>query len=167
MAGRNPGNEVYAISHDYGTTYSSKTFRAKNENKRSGSYERFTAKDKTVTHEPFVDRSGREGYKDEQITTTSYKSGDKNGYTEYTLEKKVKHVNYDKSSSNGKRSYPTCDSYNKVKWYANCDVDKSSSNNDSNAERSYPECDSNYKKVKWSYPKCDNNYKRVKWSYPE
>ncbi|KAK1399834.1 hypothetical protein POM88_009697 [Heracleum sosnowskyi] len=127
MAGNYPGYEVCSIYGDYETTYSSKTFRAKHENKQNGSYERFTAKDKKVSHEPFVDKSsGCEGYKDEHTKTSTYKTGDKNGYTEYHREVKVKvkHVDYGKCNNNNKakRSY----------------YDSSSKKN-------------NYKRVKWSY----------------
>ncbi|XP_074365273.1 uncharacterized protein LOC141706407 [Apium graveolens] len=97
---------------DYNNTYSGsraksggnqvsvhqKTYRLKNEDKQSGSYDRFTAKEKTVSGEPFVDRYGNRGYQNERTTTSTYRTGNKRGYTEYSREEKVKHVDYDKSS---------------------------------------------------------------------
>ncbi|KAL8149497.1 hypothetical protein AgCh_006489 [Apium graveolens] len=59
-------------------------------------------KDKAVCGEPFVDRSGNRGYKDEHTKSATYKIGDKRGYTEYHSEERVKHVEFDKSSSNNK-----------------------------------------------------------------
>ncbi|WOH01191.1 hypothetical protein DCAR_0520572 [Daucus carota subsp. sativus] len=138
MAGNYPHYEIGLIYTGPRPTYSSETVRVKNENKESGSYERFTAKKKTVTCEPFVDRYGREGYKDERSESTIYKFGDKDGYTEVTTEKKVKHVDYNKS---------------------NC----SNNYNNNKAKRSYANCDKYY-----SYDKSSrNDYKRVKWDYPE
>ncbi|KAL6518188.1 hypothetical protein OROMI_033889 [Orobanche minor] len=90
------------------------TYRVKNEDKQSGSYERFTAKDKTVSREPFVDRSGNRGYKDEHTTSSTYKVGDKSGYTEYYREERVKHVDYGKSSnSNNNKAVGSYQKYNK------------------------------------------------------
>lgn len=103
-------DDSYALG-DYNTTHSGskatsnrvsvqqQTCRLKNEDKQSGSYERFTTKDKTVSGEPFVDRHGNRGYKDERTTTSTYKTGDRSGYTEYSREEKVKHVDYNKSSN--------------------------------------------------------------------
>ncbi|XP_074368654.1 uncharacterized protein LOC141708777 [Apium graveolens] len=111
----------------YGTSYSKsmtlsggsqvnvhqQTYRAKNEDKQSGSYERFTAKDKAVSGEPFVDRSGNRGYKDEHTKSATYKVGDKSGYTEYYREERVKHVEFDKSSSSNKKAVGYYPKYNR------------------------------------------------------
>ncbi|KAL6494306.1 hypothetical protein OROGR_031106 [Orobanche gracilis] len=121
-----PNNDSYAVGN-YGTAYSKsmtrsggdqvrvhqQTCRVKNEDKRTGSYERFTAKDKTVSREPFVDRSGNRGYKDEHTTSTTYKVGDKRGYTEYYREDKVKPVDYGKSSNSNKKIVGYYPKYNK------------------------------------------------------
>ncbi|KAL6552576.1 hypothetical protein OROHE_007940 [Orobanche hederae] len=120
-------DDSYAVGN-YGTTCSKsitksggnqvsvrqQTYRVKNEDKQSGSYERFTAKDKTVSGEPFVDRSGNRGYKDEHTTSATYKVGDKRGYTEYYREERVKHVDYGKSSNSNKK---VVGCYSKYKKY--------------------------------------------------
>lgn len=90
-----------------------KTYRAKNEDKRSGSYERFTAKEKAVCAQPFVDRSGNRGYKNEHTKSTTYKVGDKNGYTEYYREERVKHVDLNKSGSSNNKAVGYYSKYNK------------------------------------------------------
>ncbi|KAL8149494.1 uncharacterized protein LOC141706404 [Apium graveolens] len=118
--------EEYALG-DYGTGYSKsmaknsvnqvnvhqQTYRAKNEDKQSGSYERFTGKDKAVCGEPFVDRSGNRGYKNEHTTSATYKVGDKSGYTEYYHEDRVKHVAFDKSSNSNNKGVGYYSKYNK------------------------------------------------------
>ncbi|KAK1399831.1 hypothetical protein POM88_009694 [Heracleum sosnowskyi] len=112
---------------DYNTSYSGpkstsggnrvsvhqQTYRLKNEDKQSGSYDRFTAKDKTVKGEPFVDRYGNRGYKNERTTSSTYKTGDKRGYTEYSREEKVKHVDYSKSSYRNNKSVKSYSKYSK------------------------------------------------------
>ncbi|KAL6518189.1 hypothetical protein OROMI_033890 [Orobanche minor] len=121
-------DDSYAVGN-YGTTCSKsitktggnqvsvrqQTYRVKNEDKQSGSYERFTAKDKTVSGEPFVDRSGNRGYKDEHTTSSTYKVGDKRGYTEYYREDRVKRVDYGKSSNSNNNKAVGC--YSKYKKY--------------------------------------------------
>ncbi|KAK1399830.1 hypothetical protein POM88_009693 [Heracleum sosnowskyi] len=119
--------EKHSALGDYGTSYSKsttqsggsqvdvyqKTYRARNEDKQSGSYERFTAKDKAVCGEPFVDRSGKQGYKEEHTKSATYKVGDKSGYTEYHREEKVKHVEFDKSSGSKNKAIGYYPKYNK------------------------------------------------------
>ena len=121
------GKPHYALGA-YGTSYAKpmtqsggkgvnvyqQTYRAKNEDKQTGSYKRFTAKDKTVAGEPFVDRSGNRGCKDEHTKSATYKVGDKRGYTEYYREERVKHVNFDKSSKSNNK---TVGSYRKYQKY--------------------------------------------------
>ncbi|WOH01192.1 hypothetical protein DCAR_0520573 [Daucus carota subsp. sativus] len=123
-SGEYSDDDSYALG-DYGTTYSGSkagsqvsvhqdTYRVRNEHKQSGSYERFTAKDKTVRGEPFVDRYGNRGYKNEHTTTSNYKVGDKRGYTEYQREDKVKHVDFNKSSySNNNKAVRSYSKYRK------------------------------------------------------
>lgn len=118
--------EEYALG-DYGTNQSKpmvlsggsqvnvyqQTYRAKNEDKQSGSYERFTAKDKAVCAEPFVDRSGNRGYKNEYTSSATYKVGDKSGYTEYYHEDRVKHVEFDKTSNSNNKGVGYYSKYKK------------------------------------------------------
>ena len=70
-------------------------------------------KDKMVAGEPFVDRSGNRGYKDEHTTSATYKVGDKSGYTEYYREDRVKHVDFDKSSSGNNKAVASYPKYKK------------------------------------------------------
>lgn len=84
------------------------TSRAKYEDKVTGSYERYTAKETVSSGQQFVERStGRVGFKDEQQRSSTVKIGDKSGYTEYHSEQKVKRVNFENSgnTSRGNNKY--------------------------------------------------------------
>ncbi|XP_017251877.1 uncharacterized protein LOC108222467 [Daucus carota subsp. sativus] len=120
------GEQHHALGN-YGTSYSKsltqsggkgvnvyqQTYRAKNEDKQTGSYKRFTAKDKAVAGEPFVDRCGNRGHKDEHTTSATYKVGDKRGYTEYYREERVKHVDFDKRSRSNNKAVGSYRKYQK------------------------------------------------------
>ncbi|CAL5375169.1 unnamed protein product [Camellia sinensis] len=82
------------------TTVQQMTSRAKHEDKTTGSYERFTAKQSMSSEHQVVERSGRVGIKDVQQKSATLRIGDKSGYTEYYSEQKVQRVNYDKNSYN-------------------------------------------------------------------
>ncbi|KAK6273012.1 hypothetical protein POUND7_010095 [Theobroma cacao] len=71
--------------------------------KQTGSYTRATNKEVVSTGETFKERStGRVGYKDEYKTTSTYKVGDKSGYTEYQVEERFRNVKYSGNSSSNK-----------------------------------------------------------------
>lgn len=78
-----------------------RTYWEKNVDKQTGSYTKFTGKDKVVSGERFVEKStSRVGYKDEYEKSSTVKIGDNDGYTEYYCEEKVSRVVYGKNSKN-------------------------------------------------------------------
>lgn len=74
------------------------TYWEKNVDKETGSYSKFTGKDKAISGEKFVEKSGRVRYKDEYKKSATFKYGDDDGYTEYYREEKVKRVIYEKKN---------------------------------------------------------------------
>ena len=125
MADNSNGNQyaysgfVEVVPKDYGgkqtTTYSYQskqgeqssfnqtTSKISNVDKQTGSYARATNKEAISTGETFKERStGRVGYKDEYKTTSTYRLGDKGGYTEYQVEERLRNVNYGGSGSSNK-----------------------------------------------------------------
>ncbi|XVE71784.1 hypothetical protein DITRI_Ditri10aG0179500 [Diplodiscus trichospermus] len=77
--------------------------------KQTESYARATNKEAISTEETFKERStGGVGLKDEYKTTSTYRYGDKSGYTEYQVQKRFRKVNYGgsvSSSSKDKNKY--------------------------------------------------------------
>ncbi|KAF7147317.1 hypothetical protein RHSIM_Rhsim03G0263400 [Rhododendron simsii] len=71
------------------------TSKINREDKLSGSYERYTAKEKASRGEPLVEKgTGRVGVKDELQKSTTVKFGNKNGYREYHIEERLRDVNF-------------------------------------------------------------------------
>ena len=89
------------------SSFQQKTSKTSYVDKQKGKYTRTTNKKVVSTGETFKERStGRVGYKDEYKTTSTYRVGDKRGYTEHQVEEKIRRVDYGGSSSNkkGKKS---------------------------------------------------------------
>ncbi|XWS52174.1 hypothetical protein CRYUN_Cryun11dG0044300 [Craigia yunnanensis] len=85
------------------SSFHQKTSKTSYVDKQTGKYTRTTNKKVVSTGETFKERStGRVGYKDEYKTTSTYRVGDKCGYTEHQLEEKIRRVNYGGSSGNKK-----------------------------------------------------------------
>ncbi|KAI8016295.1 hypothetical protein LOK49_LG05G02126 [Camellia lanceoleosa] len=76
------------------------TSRVKHEDKKSGSYERYTTKEKASKGDLHVEKgTGQVGVKDEFKKSSTTRVGDKTGYTEYHTEHWVRDVNYGKITS--------------------------------------------------------------------
>ncbi|XVE80020.1 hypothetical protein DITRI_Ditri14bG0105300 [Diplodiscus trichospermus] len=126
MADNSDGNQyaycgvIEVVPKDYGgkqtTTYHSKqgenssfnqtTSKTSYVDKQTGSYARATNKEVYSSGETFKERStGRVGYKDEYKTTSTYRVGDKSGYTEYQVEERFRNVNYGGSGSSKRGNY--------------------------------------------------------------
>ncbi|KAH7855996.1 hypothetical protein Vadar_031475 [Vaccinium darrowii] len=81
--------------------------KAKYEDKQTGSYERYTTKEKASSGERHVERGSRQvGVRDEYKKSSSVKVGDKSGYTEYQVEERVRRVDFGRGSiTNGPNNY--------------------------------------------------------------
>lgn len=66
-----------------------------NEDKVNGNYKRYIVKEKASSGEKHVEKgSGRVGVKDECTRSSKVKIGNKNGYTEYYKEERVRDVDF-------------------------------------------------------------------------
>ncbi|OMO91507.1 hypothetical protein CCACVL1_07096 [Corchorus capsularis] len=84
------------------SSYSQTSTVVKNYDKQTGSYARATNTQAFSTGDTFKERStGRVGY-NEFKTTSTYKVGDKSGYTEYQVSERVRNVTYGGSSYSNK-----------------------------------------------------------------
>lgn len=81
--------------------------RARYEDKQTGSYERYTTKEKASSSERHVERGTRQvGVRDEVKKSSTVKVGDKSGYTEYQVEERIRHVDFGRGSiTNGPNNY--------------------------------------------------------------
>ncbi|KAL7246542.1 hypothetical protein ACSBR2_001603 [Camellia fascicularis] len=76
------------------------TSRVKHEDKKSGSYERYTTREKASKGDLHVEKgTGQVGVKDEFKKSSTIRVGDKTGYTEYHTEHRVRDVHHGKSTS--------------------------------------------------------------------
>lgn len=110
------------------------TSKINREDKQSGSYERYTAKEKASRGEPHVEKgTGRVGVKDEFQKSTTVKFGNKNGYREYHIEERLRDVNFGKSNNGeqGPNKYTTPDE---------SDSDSDESDSDNNEEQGPNKC---------------------------
>ncbi|KAL7263509.1 hypothetical protein ACSBR1_001628 [Camellia fascicularis] len=72
----------------------------KHEDKKSGSYKRYTTKEKASKGDLHVEKgTGQVGVKDEFKRSSTIRVGNKTGYTEYYTEHRVRDVNYGKSTA--------------------------------------------------------------------
>ncbi|XP_059637323.1 uncharacterized protein LOC132279383 isoform X2 [Cornus florida] len=77
-----------------------RTSRMIRQEKESGSYERYTMKEKVSLEEPHRERGkGQVGVRDEYTRRETTKIGNKSGYTEYHKEERFRDVSYGKNSS--------------------------------------------------------------------
>lgn len=66
---------------------------------QTGSYRRATLKESLSTGDVFKERStGRVGYKDEMRRTSTFRAGDKGGYSEYQREERFRKADYSGSN---------------------------------------------------------------------
>ncbi|KAM7508405.1 hypothetical protein LguiA_018858 [Lonicera macranthoides] len=80
-----------------------RTWKISNEDKESGNYERYTAKEKASSGERYVEKgSERVGVKDECTRSSKVKIGNKNGYTEIYKEERFRNVDFSKNNNNNK-----------------------------------------------------------------
>lgn len=88
------------------------TSKINREDKQSGSYERYTMKEKASGGETHVEKAtGRVGVKDEFQKSTTVKVGNKYGYREYHIEERFRDINFGKSKNEeqGPNKYKTRD----------------------------------------------------------
>ncbi|KAI8565806.1 hypothetical protein RHMOL_Rhmol03G0289900 [Rhododendron molle] len=113
------------------------TSKINREDKLSGSYERYTAKEKASRGEPHVEKgTGRVGVKDEFKKSTTVKFGNKNGYREYHIEERLRDVNFGKSNNGeqGPNKYTTRDESDSD------ESDSDESDSDNNEEQGLDKC---------------------------
>lgn len=76
------------------------SWRTHDRNRQTGSYTTTSTKAVASRGETFKERStGRVGAKDEFKTTSTYRVGDKSGYTEYQCQERFRRVDFGGSSS--------------------------------------------------------------------
>ncbi|XP_057495781.1 uncharacterized protein LOC130780788 [Actinidia eriantha] len=77
-----------------------RTTRVRHEYKQTGSYERYSVKEKASTGEPHVEKgTGKVGVKDEFTQRSTIKIGDKSGYIQYERDERFRNVKYDDGKS--------------------------------------------------------------------
>lgn len=127
------------------------TSKINREDKQSGSYKRYTAKEKASRGDPHVEKgTGRVGVKDEFQKSTTVKFGNKNGYREYHIEERLRDVNFGKSNNGeqGPNKYTTrdeSDSDNNEeqgpnKYTTRDESDSDESDSDNNEEQGPDKC---------------------------
>lgn len=78
------------------------SLRTRHQDKQTGDYARATVKQTFASGDTIKERSkGRVGFKDEYEQSTTITIGDKGGYSEYRVEKRLRTVEYGKSSGKG------------------------------------------------------------------